>query len=81
MVPKGSGTIRGYDFVGVGVALLKEECHCRGGPRGLIYAQETPSVSDHFLLPSQDVEFLATSQHHVCQHATISHHDDNGLNL
>jgi hypothetical protein len=27
----GNGTIRRYDFEGVGVALLKELCHCGGG--------------------------------------------------
>ena len=27
----GSGTIRGCSLVGIGVALLEEECHCRDG--------------------------------------------------
>ena len=27
----GSGTIRRYDFVRVGMALLEEVCHCGGG--------------------------------------------------
>ena len=30
MVTKGKGTIRKYDFVGVGVVLLEEICHCGG---------------------------------------------------
>jgi hypothetical protein len=29
--PTGSGTIRSYGFVGVGVALLEEVCYCVGG--------------------------------------------------
>ena len=28
---KGSGTITRYSFIGVGVVLLEEVCHCGGG--------------------------------------------------
>ena len=45
----------------LGVALLEEEYHCRGGLLVLIYAQDTPSVPDHFLLRAQDGEISATS--------------------
>jgi hypothetical protein len=31
MLGSGSGTIRRYDLVGVGVALLEELCHCGHG--------------------------------------------------
>ena len=31
MLGPGSGTIGRYGLVGVGVALLKEVCHCEGG--------------------------------------------------
>ena len=31
MLGPGSDTIRRYGFVGVGVALLAEACHCGGG--------------------------------------------------
>ncbi|MGE9574344.1 hypothetical protein ACQP3C_25135, partial [Escherichia coli] len=31
MAPKGSGTVRRCGFVGVGVALLEEVCHCGDG--------------------------------------------------
>ena len=31
MTPKGSDTINMCDFVGVGMALLEEVCHYRGG--------------------------------------------------
>ena len=31
MLGPGSGTIRRYGLVGVGVALLEEVCHCRSG--------------------------------------------------
>lgn len=31
MAPIGSGDIMRCDFVGVGVTLVEEECHCRGG--------------------------------------------------
>jgi hypothetical protein len=39
----GSGTIRRCGLVGVGVALLEEVCHCRGGFE-VSYAQVPPSV-------------------------------------
>jgi hypothetical protein len=31
MLGSGSGTIRRCGLLGVGVALLEEVCHCRGG--------------------------------------------------
>jgi hypothetical protein len=34
--PMGSGTIRRCGFVGIGVALLEEVCHCLGGLWGLV---------------------------------------------
>ena len=37
----GSGTIRRYGFVGVGVTLLEEMCHCRVGFEDS-HAQDTP---------------------------------------
>ena len=47
MPPKGSGTIKWCDFIGLG---------------GLIYAQATPNVSVHFLFPAdQNVGLSAPS--------------------
>lgn len=43
MAVKGSDTIR-CDFAGIGAALLKEVCHCRGEFRGLL-AQASLSVT------------------------------------
>jgi hypothetical protein len=59
----GSGTIRRYGLVGVGVALLKEVCHCWEGWGLISYAQSRPSVVHSLLLlPSnQDVERSALS--------------------
>ena len=46
------------------------------------YTQAMPKGTVHFLLPMDpDVEFSALLQHHVCLQATMSHHDDNELNL
>jgi hypothetical protein len=42
--PIGSGTIRRYGLVEVGVALLEEVCHCGGRLRDHIYAQVLPNV-------------------------------------
>ena len=62
MVPIGSDTIRRCGFVGIGVALLEEVCHCEGGLWGLIYAQTTSRVTIQFLLPEdQDVELWIPS--------------------
>ena len=33
-----SGTIRRYDFIGIGVALLEEMCHCGVGFEPLLLA-------------------------------------------
>lgn len=41
MVPKGDGTIRGCGFVGVGVSLLEEACHCGGGLKWLLCSSYT----------------------------------------
>ena len=61
MAPQGSGPIRRYGLVRVGMVLLEEVCHCGGGLWGLIYAQAMPSETDHFLLPvSQDVRTLSS---------------------
>ena len=49
---KWSYTIRKCEFVGVGVALMKEVCHCGLGFEDS-YAQTTLSVTDLFLLPAQ----------------------------
>ena len=81
MAPKGSGTISRYSLVEVGVASLEEVCHCGGGFE-VSFAQaslqcNTKSTSCYL----QDVELSATSLAHVCLHTTLSHHDDNGLNL
>ena len=57
---------------------LEEVCNCRE----LIYVQATPSVSVHFLLPSdQEVEFSVTSSAPCLSHISIVNHDDNELNL
>ena len=48
-----------------------------------IYAQATPSVSSHFLLPTEQDAELSTPPPAPCLHLheTMSHYDDNGLNL
>jgi hypothetical protein len=81
--PTGSGTIRRCGFVGVGVALLEEVCHCGMGFE-VSYAQAILSVVySLLLLPSdQDVDLSAPSPAPclpTCCHA--SHPDNNGLNL
>ena len=57
----GRGTVRRGGFAGVGVALLEEACHCGDQLWGLICTQTIPSETDHFLLPEQDSEILATA--------------------
>lgn len=52
-----------------------------GGRFEVSYAQQAPS-SFHFLLSAdQDVRLSTPSPLHVCLRATVSHHNDNGLNL
>ena len=63
-----------------GVVLLEEVCHCGGGHWGLVCSQAMSSVSDHFLLPTdQDIGLLAPFTA-PCLPA-MPCHDDNGLNL
>lgn len=58
----GSDTIRRCHLVGVGMALLEDVCHCRGGLLGFIYAQAMSSDSVHFCLSSdRDIELSAPS--------------------
>jgi hypothetical protein len=57
--PTGSGTIRRYSLVGVGVAFLEEMCHCRWGFK-VLDAQARPSVSPFLLPTDQDVELSTT---------------------
>lgn len=54
------------------VVFLEKVCPCEVGFE-VSYAQAMTSVSDNFLLTvGQEVEFLALSPVHVCQH-TIRH--------
>ena len=51
-----------FFFFAVGMALLKTVCHCGVCGFRPMYAQATPSVSVHFLLPvDQDVGLSAHS--------------------
>ena len=59
--PKEGGIIRRHGFVGVNVVLLEEVCHCGGGLWSLIYAQATPIISVHFLLPADQDKCSAPS--------------------
>ena len=70
--------LEGYILVGVHTTSLEEGYNCRE----LIYIQATPSVSVHFLLPSdQDVEFSVTSSAPCLSHTSKANHDHNELNL
>ena len=65
---------------GGGVVLTEEGCHCGVGLE-VFYAPAMPR-SHFFPWPmDQDVELSAPSPAHVCLHTTMSHHDDNALNL
>ena len=64
-------------LVGIVVALFEEVCITVGVGFEVSSAQATSSEKDHFLLPASRLPF----QHHVYLHATMSHHDGNGLNL
>jgi len=81
--PIQSGTIRRCGQVGVGVALLKEVCHC-GGELEVSYAQAISSGVHSFLLWPEDQDgvilsaLLAPCLPVHC-HAFCC--DDKGLNL
>jgi len=80
MLGLGSGTIRRYGFVGVGVALLEEVCHCGHG----LWDPPSNCQWDSVLLLSldEDVELLVPS---LAPYTSVYHHassyNDNGLNL
>lgn len=58
----GNGTIRRCYFVGAGMVLLEELCHCGVGLWHITYAQTMPSATVNFLLPSdQDVTSTISS--------------------
>lgn len=63
-----------------GVALLEELYHCGVGFE-VSYAQATPSEIDHFLLPARCRPLSSFSSPTSACSTTMSHHDDNGLNL
>lgn len=48
----GSGTIRSCIFVGVGMALLEEVCHCEDGLWGFVCSEYHLNVTVEFLLPA-----------------------------
>ena len=59
--PIGNDTIRRCIFVGPGMALLEEVCHCWGGLLGLC-SRYTHCGTQSLLLPTdQEVEFSAFS--------------------
>jgi hypothetical protein len=64
----------------VGVALLEEVCHCRGGFEALLLAAQKTAVFSCLPL-EQDVELSTLPPPCLpgCCHA--SHYDDNGLSL
>ena len=67
-------------FVGVGVALLEEMCHCGGRIWGLL-CSATSCDTIHFL-GDQDVELLVSSPAPCLTTGDhTSHLDDNGRNL
>ena len=53
MSPINSGTLRGYGFVGVGMALLEEVCLCRVALE-VSCAQAMPSVDTVYLVLTED---------------------------
>jgi hypothetical protein len=58
MLGSGSGTIRWYSLVRVGMALLKKVYHCRGGLRDPpLSCLEESSLLETF---NQDIEFSAS---------------------
>lgn len=79
--PTGSDMIKRRSFVGVGLALLEEVCHCGGELRGFPCSGYC-TVSQLIPCRLQDVELSATSsvpRLHVHCHAP--RRDDNGPNL
>ena len=73
MLGPGSDLIRRYGLVGVGVALLKEVCHCEGGLRDL-----PPSHIGDSLLPAA---FWSRCKTPGSSSSYASCLDDSGLNL
>ena len=65
----GSDTIRRCGFVGMGMGLLAEVCHCVAGLRFPI-RRILPSMSADFLMPFR-CRYLLLSQHYACLHATM----------
>ena len=65
MAPKGSGTIRRYGFVGVGMALLEEVCQCRVDFLGFVCVQ---GLSE---LPVACKKQHSQLQYHICPHASV----------
>jgi hypothetical protein len=55
MLGPGSGTIRSYGLVGVGVALLEKVCHCRGGLLLDVWETVSPGCSQ---IKMQNSQFL-----------------------
>ena len=79
MTPIGSGTIRRYGLVELGVALCWRKCITVWMGFEVSYAQATPSgtqfTSCYLWIKMQNTQLLL--QHHVFLHASMSHHDDN----
>ena len=76
----GSSIIRRYDFLGVGVTLLKEVCHC-GVKLSTLFCSSFPqcdSQSTSYCL--QDMELSAASTTPACK-LPCPCHNDNKLNL
>jgi hypothetical protein len=71
MLGSGSGTIRRYSLVAVGVGLLEEVCHCE---TFLLAAHE---IAFSCLPLEQDVQLSLC----LLGYCHASYHDDNGLNL
>lgn len=83
MTSKGSDTIRKCGFDGVSrYGLLEEMCHGVGVVLRSPMLKLCPVrqfTSCCLLIKMSNSELLL--QHQVCLQATMSHHDDNGLNL
>ena len=77
----GSGTIRRYGFVGVGVVLLEEVCHCGGGLCGFLCSGYCPvSQLTSYCLQGVGLSATATAPR-LPVHDHAPHYDDKGLNL
>ena len=79
MLDPGSGTIRKYGLVGIGVALLEKVFHVVGGLGNLLLTDWKTAV--FCLPPEQDVQFSAPLAPCLPECCHDSRHDDNGLNL